>query len=103
MMNTTVFEIPADLLKSKSHVLVKLGFCRDYFMINNKSNSNEYNKNYGNKNEAFLNGETEKMDNRTFSKYIMRFKDLFVIEVSILSDDSQYLRKEFSDLEARCH
>ena len=41
----------------------------------------------------------EKMDNNTFKEYTINFKDLFVIEVSILSDDSQYLRNELAAID----
>ena len=40
----------------------------------------------------------EKMDNDTFKKFAQDFRDLFVIEVALLSEDSQYLRKELAEL-----
>lgn len=90
-MNTTVFEIPDDLLKDKNQLMIKLSFSRDFLKKSNKHNSEM--------NEALLGGEVSRMDNKAFSKYIAGFKELFVIEISVLSDDSQYLRREFSMLE----
>ena len=40
----------------------------------------------------------EKMNNAQFEKYVKNFRDLFVIEAALLSEDSQYLRKELSEL-----
>ena len=40
----------------------------------------------------------EKMKNNTFKEFVRDFKDLFVIEVALLSEDSQYLRKELAEL-----
>jgi len=47
---------------------------------------------------SFLEGDMEKMNNEQFKKYTRNFSDLFVIEAALLSEDSQYLRKEMSDL-----
>ena len=90
-MNTTVFEIPAELLKDKNQLMIKLSFCSDFLKRNNRHHHG--------KKDILLDGEISEMDNKTFAKYIACFKDLFVIEVSVLSDDSQYLRREFSMLE----
>lgn len=85
-MHTTNFEISHELLKGKSEVFVKLCF-REKFL----KEISEY--------SSFFDGVMEKMDNNTFKEYAINFKDLFVIEVSILSDDSQYLRNELSKID----
>lgn len=90
-MNTIVFEVPDDLLRDKNQLMVKLSFYNDFLKRSNKSHAE--------RNEILLDGEIAGMDNRVFEKYIACFKDLFVIEIAILSDDSQYLRREFSLLE----
>jgi hypothetical protein len=85
-MHTTNFEISHELLKGKSEVFVKLCF-REKFL----KEISEY--------SSFFDGVMEKMDNNTFKEYATNFKDLFVIEVSILSDDSQYLRNELAKID----
>ncbi len=90
-MNTAVLKLPQDLLKDKGQLMVKLSFDQDFLKNTNKHNM--VNK------SSLLEGKTQDMNNKTFIKYTSHFKDLFVIEVSILSDDSQYLRHEFSLLE----
>ena len=107
-MNTIVFKVPCEAIKDKENVKISLSFNED---ILKKASHHQRANNHGIKNnnksqnissdidiEKYLTGNTEEMDNKTFEAYLNDFKDLFVIEISILSEDSQYLRKEISDL-----
>jgi len=88
-MNTAVLEIPNELLKGQKEISVIFSFDKDMIW---KEKRAVYN------NAGYFNGNMEKMNNDTFNKFVCNFKDLFVIEVSILSEDSQYLRKEMAEL-----
>ena len=83
-MNTMVVEVPAGSLKDKKEINVSFSLQKDIL------------KKY--LSEAYFEGIMEKMDNDTFKKFAQDFRDLFVIEVALLSEDSQYLRKELAEL-----
>lgn len=83
-MNTMVMEVPSELLKDKKKINVFFSFQRDV--------SKKYSD------DAYFEGIMEKMKNNTFKKFVRDFKDLFVIEVALLSEDSQYLRKDLAEL-----
>ena len=83
-MNTIVMEVPSELLKDKKKINVFFSFQRDV--------SKKYSD------DAYFEGIMEKMGNNTFKKFVWDFKDLFVIEVALLSEDSQYLRKDLAEL-----
>ena len=86
-MHTTIIEVPASLLKkSQKEVGVIFTFKKD-FLNSEGSNFNYYDSTY-------FDGNLEKMNNIVFKEYVKNFNDLFVIEVALLSEDSQYLRKE---------
>ncbi|MDD5659608.1 MAG: glycosyltransferase family 2 protein [Actinomycetota bacterium] len=86
-MNTAVFEVPNELLKDQKEITVIFSFNKDMFK---KKKDAVYND------AAYLNGDTEKMGSDTFKEFVRNFKDLFVIEVAVLSEDSQYLRNEMA-------
>ncbi|MHB9126645.1 MAG: glycosyltransferase family 2 protein [Candidatus Humimicrobiaceae bacterium] len=89
-MNTAVMEIPNEILKDQKEISIIFSFDGNdsaYDKKNTNFNSNNY-----------LSGNMEKMNNFEFKEYVQNFKDLFVIEVALLSEDSQYLRKELSEL-----
>jgi len=50
------------------------------------------------KDNAYLEGNMEKMSSAVFDEYVKNFNDLFVIEAALLSEDSQYLRRELAKL-----
>ena len=79
-----VIEVPAGSLKDKKEINVSFSLQKDIL------------KKY--LSEAYFEGIMEKMDNDTFKKFAQDFRDLFVIEVALLSEDSQYLRKELAEL-----
>lgn len=83
-MNTMVMEVPSESLKDKKKINVLFSFQRDV--------SKKYSD------DAYFEGIMEKMGNNTFNKFVKNFKDLFVIEASILSEDSQYLRRDLAEL-----
>ncbi|MHB8279867.1 MAG: glycosyltransferase family 2 protein [Candidatus Humimicrobiaceae bacterium] len=83
-MNTMVMEVPAGSLKDKKEINVSFSLQKDIL------------KKY--LSEAYFEGIMEKMDNDTFKKFAQDFRDLFVIEAALLSEDSQYLRKELAEL-----
>jgi len=83
-MNTMVMEVPSESLKDKKKINVLFSFQRDV--------SKKYSD------DAYFEGIMEKMGNYTFNKFVKNFKDLFVIEASILSEDSQYLRRDLAEL-----
>ena len=83
-MNTLVVEVPSESLNNKREINVFFSFQKD--VLNKYS---DY---------TYFEGIMEKMKNNTFKKFVGDFKDLFVIEVALLSEDSQYLRKELAEL-----
>lgn len=86
-MNTAVFEVPNELLKEQKEITVVFSFNKDMFK---KKKDTVYND------PVYLNGDMEKMGSDTFKEFVRNFKDLFVIEVAVLSEDSQYLRNEMA-------
>lgn len=90
-MNTAIIEIPNDLLREQKELNVFFSFRKDIL------EEQKDNLIYGN--VAYLEGSMEKMDNNTFKKFVYNFRDLFVIEAALLSEDSQYLRKELARLD----
>ena len=83
-MNTLVVEVPSESLNNKREINVFFSFQKDVLR-----KYSDY---------TYFEGIMEKMKNNTFKKFVRDFKDLFVIEVALLSEDSQYLRKELAEL-----
>ena len=88
-MHTAVMEIPCEILKGQKEISVIFTFNSDFL---NDKNEPVY------KDDAYLEGNMEKMNNIVFNEYVKNFNDLFVIEVALLSEDSQYLRRELAEL-----
>ncbi|MHB1348232.1 MAG: glycosyltransferase family 2 protein, partial [Candidatus Humimicrobiaceae bacterium] len=89
-MNTAVFEIPNDILRNQKEIRVIFSF--------NVNDGADDSKDAYLKNMDYLAGNMEKMSNNEFNEFVQNFRDLFVIEAALLSEDSQYLRKELSEL-----
>ena len=89
-MNTAVLEIPNDILKNQKEISVIFSF------NGNKSADKENNTDF--ESDDYMAGNMEKMNNAQFKEFVQNFKDLFVIEVALLSEDSQYLRKELAQI-----
>jgi len=89
-MHTAVMEIPNDILKDQKEISIIFSF--------DEGNSTNDKKDINLNSSNYLAGDMEKMNNFEFKEYVQNFKDLFVIEVALLSEDSQYLRKELSEL-----
>ena len=88
-IHTAVLKIPSDILKDQKEISINLSL---------DGNNSENDKNTGLSSSNYLAGDMEKMNNAQFEKYVKNFRDLFVIEAALLSEDSQYLRKELSEL-----
>jgi GT2 family glycosyltransferase len=88
-MNTAVIKIPSVILKDQKEIGISLSL---------DSNDSDKNKNTGSGSSNYLAGDMEKMNNAEFEEYVLNFRDLFVMEAALLSEDSQYLRKELSEL-----
>ena len=89
-MSTAVFEIPNDILRNQKEISV-------IFSFNGMDTADESKDAYF-KNMDYLAGNMEKMNNNEFNEFVQNFRDLFVIEAALLSEDSQYLRKELAKL-----
>jgi GT2 family glycosyltransferase len=89
-MNTAVMEIPGDILRDQKEISIIFSF------DDNISNYDKKNTNF--KSKDYLAKSMEKMNNIEFKEFEQNFKDLFVMEAALLSEDSQYLRKELSEL-----
>jgi len=88
-MNTALLEIPNDLLRDQKEISVIFSF-NGSKSVGNRDDADFSSENY-------LAGNMEKLNNTQFKEFVKNFKDLFVIEVALLSEDSQYLRKELSE------
>jgi hypothetical protein len=89
-MNTAVLEIPSGILRDQKEISITFSF--------NGNNSDYDKKNTNLSSSNYLAKNMEKMNNFEFKEFVQNFRDLFVIEVALLSEDSQYLRKELSEL-----
>jgi GT2 family glycosyltransferase len=88
-MNTAVLEIPGEILMEQKEINIAFKFSGSVL-----SSDSQY---AGFNAEDYMAGDMEKMRNIEFKEYAGNFRDLFVIEAALLSEDSQYLRKEFSE------
>ncbi|MCJ7804371.1 hypothetical protein MUP35_01415, partial [Patescibacteria group bacterium] len=89
-MNTAVLEIPSGILRDQKEISISLSL---------NSNKSDHDKEPVNlRGSNYLAGDMEKMNNIEFKEYVQNFRDLFVIEAALLSEDSRYLRKELSEL-----
>ena len=89
-MNTAVLEIPSGILRDQKEISMSLSL---------NSNKSDHDKEPVNlRGSNYLAGDMEKMNNIEFKEYVQNFRDLFVIEAALLSEDSRYLRKELSEL-----
>jgi GT2 family glycosyltransferase len=89
-MNTAVLELPNDILRNQKEISIIFSFDRS-ISANDKKNTNL-------KSKDFLAGNMEKMNNTEFKEYVQNFRGLFVVEIALLSEDSQYLRRELSEV-----
>ena len=89
-MNTAVLEIPSGILRDQKEISITFSF--------NGNNSDYDKKNTNLSSSNYLAKNMEKMNNFEFKEFVQNFRDLFVIEAALLSEDSRYLREELSEL-----
>jgi GT2 family glycosyltransferase len=87
-MNTAVIKIPSVILKDQKEISISLSL---------GGNNTDDEKNILLSSSNYLIGDMGKMNNAQFKEYVKNFRDLFVIEAALLSEDSQYLRKELAE------
>ncbi|MCL4386750.1 MAG: hypothetical protein M1479_10850 [Actinobacteria bacterium] len=88
-MHTAILELSKNLLSGYKEISVIFSF--------NKESLKEK-KTQLTRKQIILKDNVKKMDSSDFKKFVHDFRDLFIIEAAVLSEDSQYLRKELAQL-----